>query len=140
MQGLPGSRVVDPASPFAAGMEVVSGALLLYSLAVIPLQLSLWEGQQDSSDRCVHIPTLEFDMFADLFFPVEILLNFATCIVEGVNYCYELLVIAVAYVRLLVRRRDVDSVSVVRLVDPAALPNRNAPPPSGPRTSTSRAP
>ncbi len=47
-------------------MLFVSAILLLYSAAVVPFQICMW----DYTDPCNVFPTLQFDMFVDLFFVV----------------------------------------------------------------------
>ena len=74
VSGLPGSRLIDPASPFAGAVEVTGAVMLIYSLAVIPLQLSFW----DNPDPCARSATLEVDMLADAFFVFDIACTFLT--------------------------------------------------------------
>ncbi len=50
-----------------AVMLFVSAILLLYSAAVVPFQICMW----DYSDPCNLFPTLRFDMFVDVFFMVR---------------------------------------------------------------------
>ncbi len=52
-------------------MLFVSAILLLYSAAVVPFQICMW----DYSDPCNIFPTLQFDMFVDSFFMVPTLLS-----------------------------------------------------------------
>ncbi len=47
-------------------MLFVSAILLLYSAAVVPFQICMW----DYNDPCNVFPTLQFDMFVDVFFMV----------------------------------------------------------------------
>ncbi len=92
----PGSRAIHPASPFMAGVvatrgpchhppppcrpsrltrprraviEFTSAMLLVYCIGVVPVQLSFWA----NLGSCQRVPTMEFDMFVDLFFLVPIL-------------------------------------------------------------------
>ena len=53
----------------AAAMLFVSGVLLLYTAAVVPAQIFLW----DYSDPCNRFPTLFFDLAVDTFFLVSLL-------------------------------------------------------------------
>jgi hypothetical protein len=52
----------------SAVMLFVSATLLLYSAAVVPFQICMW----DYSDPCNIFPTLLFDMFVDTFFLVPL--------------------------------------------------------------------
>ena len=46
----------------------MSGALLLYTALVVPIQILVW----DYGDPCNKFPTLYFDMFVDSFFLVNL--------------------------------------------------------------------
>ena len=48
-------------------MELSSAALLIYCMAVVPLQLSFW----NYIGPCDRNPTANFDMFVDFFFMVS---------------------------------------------------------------------
>jgi hypothetical protein len=50
-----------------AGMVAQSGALLLYTAVIVPIQLFLWS----YDDPCNTFPTLYFDIYVDLFFLVR---------------------------------------------------------------------
>ena len=47
-------------------MLFLSGLLLLYSAAVVPFQICMW----DYNDPCNTFPTLKLDIFVDTFFLV----------------------------------------------------------------------
>ena len=49
---------------------MVNATLLVYSAAVVPLQLSLWERK-----LCQPVPTLYFDIIVDSFFLVKLCLE-----------------------------------------------------------------
>jgi hypothetical protein len=49
-----------------AGELVVSFFVLLYTAAVVPVQIFMW----DYSDQCNQFPTLKFDVAVDSFFMV----------------------------------------------------------------------
>ena len=49
-----------------AAILFMSGALLLYTALVVPIQILVW----DYSDPCNKFPTLYFDVAADSFFLV----------------------------------------------------------------------
>jgi hypothetical protein len=49
----------------------LSGALLLYTALVVPIQILVW----DYSDPCNKFPTLFFDVVADSFFLVTVSSN-----------------------------------------------------------------
>lgn len=93
VNGLPGSRLIDPASPFAGAAEAVGAALLVYSLAAVPLELSFWQ----SPDPCERAPTLELSMLADAFFLLDIALAFLTGAVVDGRYCDRPPAVARAY-------------------------------------------
>ena len=48
------------------GMMAVSGALLLYTAGIVPVQLFLW----NYDDACRAFPTLYLDCVVDVFFMV----------------------------------------------------------------------
>ena len=74
-EGLPGSRLVHPRSPFATGCLMTSAVLLLYSSLCSSFYVGfLWQTNLCESPP----PTLHFDMFIDVFFLAEICLNFFT--------------------------------------------------------------
>ena len=74
-EGLPGSRLVHPRSPFATGCLITSALLLLYSSLCSSFYVGfLWQTSLCESPP----PTLLFDMFIDVFFLAEIGLNFFT--------------------------------------------------------------
>jgi hypothetical protein len=52
--------------PTLAVLLSISGLLLLYSAAVVPFQICMW----DYSDPCNTFPTLRFDVCVDTFFMV----------------------------------------------------------------------
>ena len=47
-------------------MNMASGALLLYTAVIVPVQIFVWSYE----DPCVMFPTLYFDILVDLFFMV----------------------------------------------------------------------
>ena len=49
---------------FCAAILFLSGALLLYTALVVPVQILVW----DYSDPCQTFPTLYFDIGVDTFF------------------------------------------------------------------------
>jgi hypothetical protein len=61
-------------------MLFVSAILLLYSAAVVPFQICMW----DYSDPCNIFPTLQFDMFVDSFFMVHHTSLLQLCVVVAV--------------------------------------------------------
>jgi len=71
-RGFQGSRVIHPASPFFSGLVILSGLLLIYTAAVVPVQLFMWNYDKP----CNKFPTLSFDVFVDSFFLVEVFLQF----------------------------------------------------------------
>ena len=52
---------------FCAGILFLSGALLLYTALVVPVQILVW----DYGDPCHMFPTLYFDVSVDTFFMVN---------------------------------------------------------------------
>jgi hypothetical protein len=93
--GLPGSKLIHPFSPFAQGLMLTSGILLTYSAIVSSFMVGiLW-----NADTCEKLLLQEFDMFVDCFFIVEIILHFCTGITHYGEYCDDLKVVAVEYVR-----------------------------------------
>ena len=48
-------------------MEFTSSTLLVYCICVVPFQLSFWS----DLGTCELVPTMDFDMFVDLFFAVS---------------------------------------------------------------------
>ena len=50
-----------------AGMLVMSAVLLFYTCALVPVQICMW----DYDNNCVKFPTLYFDVFVDVFFLVR---------------------------------------------------------------------
>jgi len=92
--GLPGSRLIHPSSPFASGLLIVSATLLLYSaLASSFLVGFLWEAEICEFPP----PTLLFDMFVDIFFLVEIFLQFFIGVYRNGEYCDRMSVVACTY-------------------------------------------
>jgi hypothetical protein len=75
--GLQASRLIHPGSLFAQGVVFVSSILLLYTAIVTPFIVAFFWNVAP----CHVLPTLEFDMFSDVFFLTEILLTFVT----GIN-------------------------------------------------------
>ena len=54
------------------GLEMVLALLLLYCVAMVPVQLAFW----DHDNACITPrPTLYFDMFVDVFFLVSLRLT-----------------------------------------------------------------
>ena len=51
-------------------MNMASGALLLYTAVIVPVQIFVWSYE----DPCVMFPTLYFDILVDLFFMVGTLI------------------------------------------------------------------
>ena len=51
----------------SSGILLLSGALLLYTALVVPVQILVW----DYSDPCRMFPTLYFDLGVDTFFLVS---------------------------------------------------------------------
>ncbi len=49
-----------------AVVEFTSSMLLVYCIGVVPFQLSFWS----NLSACERVPTIDFDMFVDLFFAV----------------------------------------------------------------------
>jgi hypothetical protein len=47
---------------------MLSGALLLYTAIIVPVQILMWS----YDDPCVMFPTLYFDLLVDLFFMVSL--------------------------------------------------------------------
>jgi hypothetical protein len=47
---------------------MLSGALLLYTAIIVPVQILMWNYE----DPCVMFPTLYFDLLVDLFFMVSL--------------------------------------------------------------------
>lgn len=67
-----GSKLINPESPFAQAVTVVSCILLLYTAIITPVAVAFfWE-----NDACDPLPTLPFDMFLDTFFMCEIVYTF----------------------------------------------------------------
>eukprot|EP00961_Rhodomonas_salina_P154511 2081326-Rhodomonas_salina.4 len=70
--GLSGSKIIHPASPCSQIIVTTSALLLLYSAVVSSTLVGfLW-----FADPCNKMPTLEFDMFVDVFFIFEIVITF----------------------------------------------------------------
>ena len=86
---------MHPQSPFNAAVQIVSTLLLLYSVFLVPVQLSFW----DNPDPCVVYPSLYFDMFADAFFVCELFYNFFVGIADA-NDNYIDTLPDVAYIQL----------------------------------------
>jgi len=73
--GMPGSKLVNPQSPFAMVWLITSALLLLYSALCSSFYVGfLWQATLCDSPP----PTLPFDMFVDLFFLIEVVLTFFT--------------------------------------------------------------
>mmetsp|Transcript_37941 Transcript_37941/g.100971 ORF Transcript_37941/g.100971 Transcript_37941/m.100971 type:complete len:431 (+) Transcript_37941:34-1326(+) len=70
--GLEGSRIIHPSSPFMIGYILLSGLVLLYTAAVVPVQQFMWS----NDDPCIKFPTLEFDVAVDFFFISEVIVQF----------------------------------------------------------------
>jgi hypothetical protein len=58
-----------------AAILFLSGALLLYTALVVPIQILVW----DYSDPCQTFPTLYFDIGVDTFFLVSLVLSRQHC-------------------------------------------------------------
>ena len=69
---MPTSRLVYPLSPFGVSWLVLTAILLAYTAIVTPPVISFhW-----LDPPCVRVPTMEMDMFVDVFFLLDIILNF----------------------------------------------------------------
>jgi len=81
--GMPGSKLVHPRSPFASSWLMISANLLLYSCLCSAFYVGfLWQ-----TTLCDWPPpTLHFDMMVDLFFLLEIVLNFFTGVTIAGEY------------------------------------------------------
>jgi hypothetical protein len=55
-----------------AGLLFISGVLLLYTAVIAPVQIFLWEFNEE---ECNKFPTLFFDVFVDFFFIVRIVFH-----------------------------------------------------------------
>uniref|UniRef100_A0A7S0M770 Ion transport domain-containing protein n=1 Tax=Cryptomonas curvata TaxID=233186 RepID=A0A7S0M770_9CRYP len=89
--GVEGSRLIHPNSPFMRGVVVLSGLFLIYTSAVVPVQLFMW----NYDDPCNKFPTLFFDVAVDSFFLLEVLLQFAVgTLDEDGGYCDDAVAIA----------------------------------------------
>ena len=95
VRGIAGSRIIHPDSPFNSCVQVLLTVLLVYSVFLVPFQLSFWDNQ----DPCVVYPSLYFDMFADACFVVDLFLSFFIGIKDAQgNYVDSLS--GVAYIQL----------------------------------------
>ena len=65
-----------PSRASLAAVVLLSGALLLYTAAVVPVQLFMW----DYEDPCNKFPTLYFDVAADSFFLVRVAIFLSPCL------------------------------------------------------------
>ena len=69
---IPASKLVFPLSPFGIFWLVMTAILLAYTAIVTPPVIAFhW-----LDPPCVKVPTLEMDMFVDVFFALDIVLNF----------------------------------------------------------------
>jgi hypothetical protein len=64
--------VIDPSSDFRVRWDILVGALVVYSVLIIPLRFGF------SVSYCFHEAPFVFDCFVDTFFVIDILLNFNT--------------------------------------------------------------
>ena len=82
---LPRSRMIHPSSPFAQGIAITSSLLLVYSAIVTPVLIGFFTNQPE----CLQHDTLVIDMFADVFFLLEILVALCTGATVDGEYCDE---------------------------------------------------
>ena len=82
---LPKSSLIHPSSPFAQGIACVSAALLVYSALITPVLVGFYMNAKACSKEALEATvTIEFDMFADVFFVLEICFTFVTgAYIEG---------------------------------------------------------
>ena len=80
---LPRSRMIHPSSVFSQGVAIMSSLLLVYSAVVTPVLIGFFTNQPE----CFQHDTLIVDMFADIFFMLEILLNLCTGATVDGEYC-----------------------------------------------------
>jgi len=69
---VPASRLIHPSSPFAVFLSTMTGLLLMYTAIVTPITVAFfWK-----VEPCQKMSTMEFDIFVDSFFLVEIFITF----------------------------------------------------------------
>jgi hypothetical protein len=79
LQGMPPSRLIYPLSPFGISWVVITAVLLLYTAVVTPAVIVFhW-----LDEPCYPIPTLPIDVFLDIFFLLDIGINFSTGMLVG---------------------------------------------------------
>jgi len=86
--GRPGSRLIHPESKFAIFMQMISMILLTYTFAFTPIAVAFFW----NAPPCFRSSTLEFDLFLDTFFILEIFLRFLVGIERHGIYIDELTV------------------------------------------------
>jgi len=74
---------IHPFSPFSKAWEFVSGCLLLYTTTATPFIIAFYSEQEG---YCQHSSTIQLDMLVDIFFMVEIFIQFFTGRVFGGRY------------------------------------------------------
>lgn len=89
-------KAIHPESPFSLIWIVITTMILLYTLFWTPFSVAFYW----SLDACQTLPTLYFDVFVDIWFFVDVILNFFTGIYNPGDAAYEdrLSVVAPRYV------------------------------------------
>ena len=71
-EGIDGSTLVHPQSPFHQLFESLCVLILVLTVFIVPIELSFWSGR----DPCDASDMLQFDMAADVFFLVDLVYRF----------------------------------------------------------------
>jgi hypothetical protein len=89
-------KAIHPESPFSLTWIVITTLILLYTLFWTPFSVAFYW----SLDACQTLPTLKFDVFVDVCFFVDLILNFFTGVYNTGDAAYEdrLAVVAPRYV------------------------------------------
>lgn len=95
-QQIPYIKAIHPESPFRFFWILITTIILLYTLFWTPFSVAFYW----SLDACQTLPTLKFDVFVDVWFAVDLILNFVTGTMNLTDLGYEdrLSVVAPKYI------------------------------------------
>mmetsp|Transcript_7611 Transcript_7611/g.18673 ORF Transcript_7611/g.18673 Transcript_7611/m.18673 type:complete len:652 (-) Transcript_7611:91-2046(-) len=80
--GFDDSKLINPGSPFAIVWVLLTTVFLLYTAFWTPVSVSFYW----NLDVCEPLPTLEFDVFIDCWFSIDLIMNFIMGVYSDGNY------------------------------------------------------